>query len=63
MSKISLEDATARLDPRTLRDIGLAEDGSIDEHDPHLRRLAPKGIMLDRLLAMLSLSGTMLLKA
>lgn len=63
MSTITLEDATARLDRRLLRDIGLASDGSVGEHDPRLRPLERKGIKVDRLLAILSLSGTMLLKA
>lgn len=63
MSIISFEDATARLDRRLLRDIGITQDGSIDRHDPRLRRLERKGIRVDRLLAMLSLSGTMLFKA
>jgi len=61
VSTISLKDATAKLDRRLLRDIGIAEDGSIEESNPHLRRLKRQGTKVDRLLAVLSLSGTMLL--
>ena len=63
MSTVSFTAATQHLDPRMLRDIGVEADGAvIDPRDPRYRRIVRPANAAERLLAMLSLSGAILLR-
>ena len=65
MSSISPATALKSLDARTLRDIGLAPDGSvINEQDPRFRKIDRRTTLLNRLPALVALHvGGALLRA
>lgn len=64
MSTISFTAATEHLDNRMLRDIGIEADGAvIDQRDPRYRRIVRPAGIASRLLSIVTLSGTVLLRA
>jgi hypothetical protein len=53
----------AGVDDRILRDVGLDAEGNVvDEHDPRVRRLGSRRGFVERLFALLSMPGIVLLQ-